>query len=41
MTILEQLMSIKGYEYIIAGMFLFVFILFYRFLSTDRIDDEE
>jgi len=41
MYILDQLISIKGYEYILAAGFIFIFILFYKFLSTDRIDEEE
>lgn len=41
MYIVEQIMSVKGYEYIIAGLFLFVFIVFYKFLNTDRIDEDE
>ena len=41
MYIVDQIMSVKGYEYIIAGLFLFVFILFYKFLDTDRIDEDE
>jgi hypothetical protein len=41
MYIIDQLMSLKGFEYMIAGLFLFIFILFYKFLSTDRIDEDE
>jgi len=41
MYIFDQLLSAKGYEYIIAVAFLFIFIIFYKFLSTDRIDGEE
>jgi len=41
MYILDQIFSAKGYEYMIAVGFLFVFILFYKFLSTDRIDEDE
>jgi len=41
MYILDQIFSAKGYEYIIAVGFIFVFILFYKFLSTDRIDEDE
>lgn len=40
MYIFEQLLSAKGYEYVIAVGSLFIFIIFYRFLITDRIDDE-
>jgi hypothetical protein len=40
MYILDQIMSLKGFEYMIAGLFLFVFIVFYKFLNTDRIDEE-
>lgn len=36
MYIFEQILSAKGYEYMIAVGFLFVFIVFYRFLSTER-----
>lgn len=41
MYIFEQLFSAKGYEYMIAVGFIFVFIVFYKFLSTDRIDDDQ
>ena len=41
MYILEQILSAKGYEYMIAVLFIFVFIIFYKFLSTDRIDGDE
>jgi hypothetical protein len=41
MYILDQIMSFKGFEYMIAGLFLFVFIVFYKFLNTDRIDEDE
>jgi len=41
MYILDQIFSAKGYEYMIAVGFIFVFILFYKFLSTDRIDEDE
>jgi hypothetical protein len=41
MYILDQILSIKGYEYIIAVGSLFVFIIFYRFLITDRTDGDE
>ncbi|HMK48769.1 MAG TPA: hypothetical protein VK435_01855 [Thermodesulfovibrionales bacterium] len=41
MYIFEQIFSQKGYEYLIAVLFLFVFIVFYKFLSTDRIDGDE
>jgi hypothetical protein len=41
MDIIEQLMSSKGYEYIVAVLAIFVFILFYKFLSTDRSDEDE
>jgi hypothetical protein len=41
MYIFEQIFSLKGFEYLIAVGFIFVFILFYKFLNTDRIDDDE
>jgi hypothetical protein len=41
MFIFEQIFSAKGYEYMIAVGFIFVFIVFYKFLSTDRIDDDQ
>ena len=41
MYILDQIFSATGYEYMIAVGFIFVFILFYKFLSTDRIDEDE
>jgi|WetSurSiteA1Bulk_404760.scaffolds.fasta_scaffold159424_1 hypothetical protein len=41
MYIFDQLLSAKGYEYAIAVVFLFLFIVFYKFLSTDRIDGDE
>lgn len=41
MYIIDQIFSAKGYEYMIAVGFIFVFILFYKFLSTDRIDEDE
>jgi len=41
MYIFEQIFSAKGYEYMIAVGFIFVFIVFYKFLSTDRIDEDE
>lgn len=34
--IIEQILTAKGYEYMVAVGFIFVFILFYRFLSTER-----
>ncbi len=40
MYILEQIFSAKGYEYMIAVGVIFVFILFYKFLSTDKTDEE-
>jgi hypothetical protein len=40
MYILDQILSVKGYEYIIAVGSLFIFILFYRFLIRDRIDGD-
>jgi hypothetical protein len=40
MYIFEQIFSAKGYEYMIAVGFIFLFIVFYKFLSTDRIDDD-
>jgi hypothetical protein len=41
MYIFEQIFSAKGYEYMIAVGFIFVFIAFYKFLSTDRIDEDK
>ena len=41
MYIIEQLLSSKGYEYMVAGLSIFVFILFYKFLITDRTDEDE
>ena len=41
MYIFDQLLSAKGYEYAIAVVFLFIFIVFYKFLSTDRVDGDE
>jgi len=41
MYILDQIMSIKGHEYIIAVVFIFVFIVFYKFLNTDKTDEIE
>jgi hypothetical protein len=41
MYILDQIVSLKGFEYIIAVVFIFVFILFYKFLTTDRTDEIE
>jgi hypothetical protein len=41
MYIFDQIFSAKGYEYMIAVLFLFIFIIFYKFLSTDRIDGDE
>jgi hypothetical protein len=36
MYIFEQISTGKGYEYLIAVGFIFIFIAFYRFLSTRR-----
>lgn len=36
MYIFEQLLTPKGYEYTIAVLAMFVFILFYFILSTKR-----
>jgi hypothetical protein len=36
MYIFEQLLTPKGYEYMIAVLAMFVFILFYFILSTKR-----
>jgi hypothetical protein len=36
MYIFEQLFTPKGYEYMIAVLAMFVFILFYFILSTKR-----
>jgi hypothetical protein len=41
MYIFEQIFSAKGYEYMIAVGFIFVFIVFYKFLSTDRVDEDK
>jgi|GEM_PF-550353 len=42
MYIFEQIFhTVKGYEYLIAVGFLFLFIFFYKFLSTDKTDEEE
>lgn len=41
MYILDQIISVKGIEYMIAVVFIFVFILFYKFLATDRTDEIE
>jgi hypothetical protein len=41
MYILDQIISVKGFEYMIAVVFIFVFILFYKFLTTDRTDEIE
>ena len=41
MYILDQIISVKGFEYMIAVGFIFVFILFYKFLTTDRTDEIE
>lgn len=41
MYILDQIISEKGFEYMIAVVFIFVFILFYKFLTTDRTDEIE
>ena len=36
MYIFEQIFTGKGYEYLIAVGFIFIFIAFYRFLNTKR-----
>ena len=36
MYAIEQLLTGKGYEYMIAVGSLFLFIIFYKFLSTRR-----
>jgi len=37
MYIFEQIFTtVKGYEYLIAAAFLFIFIVFYKFLSTEK-----
>ena len=36
MYIIDQIFTAKGYEYMIAVGFIFVFIVFYKFLSTSR-----
>jgi hypothetical protein len=41
MYILDQIISVKGFEYMIAVVFIFIFIVFYKFLTTDRTDKIE
>lgn len=37
MYIFDQIFNtVKGHEYIVAVLFLFIFILFYKFLSTEK-----
>jgi len=36
MYIFEQLLTVKGYEYIVAVLAVFVFIAFYKFLNRDK-----
>lgn len=36
MYLFEQILTGKGCEYFIAVGFIFIFIVFYRFLSTQR-----
>jgi hypothetical protein len=36
MYIIDQILTAKGYEYMIAVGFIFLFIIFYRFLSRSR-----
>ena len=36
MYIIEQILTAKGYEYMIAAGFIFLFIIFYKFLGTSR-----
>jgi len=36
MYIIDQIVSSKGFEYVIAVAFIFIFIVFYKFLSTGR-----
>jgi len=36
MRILDQILTGKGYEYMIAVGFVFIFIVFYQFLNTKR-----
>ena len=36
MYIIDQIFSVKGYEYMIAIVFIFIFIVFYRFLNNER-----
>jgi hypothetical protein len=39
--IFEQLLTAKGYEYIVAVVAMFVFIAFYKFLKRDKTDEDE
>jgi hypothetical protein len=41
MYIFEQLLTVKGYEYIVAVLAVFVFIAFYKFLNRDKTDEDE
>jgi hypothetical protein len=41
MHIFEQLLTAKGYEYIIAVLAVFVFIAFYKFLNRDKTGEDE
>jgi hypothetical protein len=36
MYMFDQILTGKGYEYMIAVGFIFIFIVFYRFLNTKR-----
>jgi hypothetical protein len=41
MYILEQLLTAKGYEYMIAVLAIFIFIAFYKFITRDHTDEED
>jgi len=36
MYVIDQILTAKGYEYMIAVGFIFLFIIFYKFLGTSR-----
>ncbi len=39
MYIIEQLLTAKGYEYIVAVIAMFIFIAFYTFLNRENMDE--
>ena len=39
MYIIEQLLSAKGYEYVVAVIAIFIFIAFYKFLHAEDQDE--